>query len=78
MRDIVDACYKHHRCPFLLTYSKELSDNSPESLRFVNNNNSTTSLYNRISKKLLLTFRNENMVSVVQLRTGKALQVSTY
>ncbi|CAO1388713.1 unnamed protein product [Diamesa tonsa] len=62
MRDIVDACYKHHKCPFLLTYSKELSDNSPESLRFVNNNNSTTSLYNRISKKLLLTFRNENML----------------
>lgn len=65
MREIVDACYKFYKCPFLLAYSKELSDNSPESLRFVNNNNSTTSLYNRISKKLLLTFRNENMVSVL-------------
>lgn len=65
MKDIVLKCYCHYKSEFLLTYSKELSEHDPTCLRFVSNHNNlnTTSLYHKVSKKLLLIFKNENMVS---------------
>lgn len=63
MKEIVVICYSFHKGIFLLRFCNELCSYQPEFLRFINNKNSTTSLYDRISNKLLVTFRNENMVS---------------
>lgn len=62
LKHIVVICYSFHNGVFLLRFCKELATYQPECLRFINNLNSTTSLYDRISKKLLVTFRNENML----------------
>lgn len=63
LRKIVEICYEYHKQPFLLKYSRDLCENEPANLRYVKASDSTTSLYSRHPKKLLLTFRNENMVS---------------
>ena len=64
LKEIVIVCYSFHKSVFLLRFCKELARYQLECLRFINNYNSTTSLFDRISNKLLVTFRNENMVSV--------------
>lgn len=63
LKGIVAICYQFHKSVFLLRFCENLSAYQPESLRFINNYNSTTSLFDRVSNKLLVTFRNENMVS---------------
>lgn len=63
LRKIVEDCYDHHKQPFLLKYSSQLSENEPANLRYTKDTDTTTSLFSRKPKKLLLTFRNENMVS---------------
>lgn len=63
LKEIVAICYQFHKSIFLLRFCENLSAYTPESLRFINNYNSTTSLFDRVSNKLLVTFRNENMVS---------------
>lgn len=63
LKEIVAICYSFHKSVFLLRFCENLSAYQPENLRFINNFNSTTSLFDRISNKLLVTFRNENMVS---------------
>jgi hypothetical protein len=63
MKSIVQKCYGHHECTFLLKYSKDLSENDTANLRYVRDSHSTTALWSRNPKKLLLTFRNELMVS---------------
>lgn len=63
LKEIVAICYKFHKSVFLLRFCENLSAYQPENLRFINNFNSTTSLFDRISNKLLVTFRNENMVN---------------
>lgn len=63
LKQIVIICYSFHKGVFLLRFCNELAGYQPESLRFINNQNSTTSLFNRDKNKLLVTFRNENMVS---------------
>lgn len=63
LKEIVAICYQFHKSVFLLRFCENLSTYMPESLRFINNYNSTTSLFDRVSNKLLVTFRNENMVS---------------
>lgn len=63
LKEIVAICYKFHKSVFLLRFCENLSAYQPENLRFINNFNSTTSLFDRLSNKLLVTFRNENMVS---------------
>lgn len=65
LKKIVAMCYKFHRSIFLLRFCDNLSGYQTESLRFINNYNHTTSLYDRSDSKLLVTFRNENMVSSV-------------
>lgn len=64
LKEIVAMCYTFHKSVFLLRFCENLALYQPEYLRFINNYNSTTSLYDRISNKLLVTFRNENMVSI--------------
>uniref|UniRef100_A0A182NMY2 Nuclear respiratory factor 1 NLS/DNA-binding dimerisation domain-containing protein n=1 Tax=Anopheles dirus TaxID=7168 RepID=A0A182NMY2_9DIPT len=62
MREIVVVCYSFHRSVYLLRYCTDLASFQPTALRFINNYNSTTSLYERSTNKLLVTFRNENMM----------------
>lgn len=62
LKTIVIICYKFHSSIFLLRFCQQLAAYQPESLRFINNYNNTTSLFERSSNKLLVTFRNENMV----------------
>lgn len=64
MKSLVLVCYKFHSSIFLLRFCQQLATYQPESLRFVSNQNNTTSLFERSSNKLLVTFRNENMVSI--------------
>ncbi|XP_033150564.1 uncharacterized protein LOC108607858 isoform X2 [Drosophila busckii] len=61
MKEIVVICYQFHRSLFLLRFCNDLAAYEHASLRFINNYNSTTSLYDRRNNKLLVTFRNENM-----------------
>ncbi|XP_053667362.1 uncharacterized protein LOC128716818 [Anopheles marshallii] len=62
MRELVVACYDAHDNIYLLRYCADLAKFQPTALRFINNYNSTTSLFERSSNKLLVTFRNENML----------------
>lgn len=64
MKEIIVKCYSFHKSVFLLRFCNDLATMERESLRFINNYNSTTSLFDRSSNRLLVTFRNENMVSV--------------
>lgn len=64
LKEIVAICYQFHKSVFLLRFCENLSAYQTESLRFISNFNSTTSLFDRVSNKLLVTFRNENMVSI--------------
>jgi hypothetical protein len=66
MKELVIICYMFHKSVYLLRFCNELSSYEPECLRFINNYNSTTSLYDRVHNKILVTFRNENMVSLNQ------------
>lgn len=63
LKEMVVMCYSYHKSIFLLRFCQQLAAYEQASLRFINNLNSTTSLYHRASNKLLVTFRNENMVS---------------
>uniref|UniRef100_A0A182MRW3 Nuclear respiratory factor 1 NLS/DNA-binding dimerisation domain-containing protein n=1 Tax=Anopheles culicifacies TaxID=139723 RepID=A0A182MRW3_9DIPT len=62
MRELVVACYNSHDNIYLLRYCADLAKFQPAALRFISNYNCTTSLYERSTNKLLVTFRNENMV----------------
>ncbi|XP_050068752.1 uncharacterized protein LOC126557126 [Anopheles maculipalpis] len=62
MRELVVACYDSHDNIYLLRYCADLAKFQPTALRFINNYNSTTSLFERSTNKLLVTFRNENML----------------
>lgn len=72
LKEMVVMCYKHHNCVFLLRFCNQLARYELASLRFINNHNSTTSLFHRADNKLLVTFRNENMVSI-ELSNGLIL-----
>lgn len=63
LKELVVMCYSYHKSIFLLRFCQQLAAYEQASLRFINNYNSTTSLFHRTSNKLLVTFRNENMVS---------------
>lgn len=68
LREIVVICYSFHKVVYLLRFCDDLATYRPESLRFINNQNTTTSLFERVTNKLLVTFRNENMVSSAAVR----------
>lgn len=63
LREIVIICYSFHKVVYLLRFCNDLAQHQQQYLRFINNQNTTTSLFDRTSNKLLVTFRNENMVS---------------
>ncbi|CRK90644.1 CLUMA_CG004345, isoform A [Clunio marinus] len=67
LRKLIEDCYTFFNQPFLLKYSNELCEYDPANLRYVRASDTTTSLYSRKPKKLLLTFRNENMLDKKEL-----------
>ncbi|XP_070132843.1 uncharacterized protein ova isoform X2 [Drosophila bipectinata] len=73
MKEIVVICYQFHKSLFLLRFCNDLAAYEHASLRFINNYNSTTSLYDRRNNKLLVTFRNENMSYDRQQKSRKCL-----
>ncbi|KAH8376578.1 hypothetical protein KR093_000148 [Drosophila rubida] len=73
MKEIVVICYQFHKSLFLLRFCNDLAAYEHASLRFINNYNSTTSLYDRRNNKLLVTFRNENMSYDRMLKNRKCL-----
>lgn len=78
MKDIVLKCYTHHKSIFLLRFCKDLIVYPPEQLRFINNFDSTTSLFDRVSNRLLVTFRNENMVKQIHFDKTPEVNVSFF
>ncbi|XP_032675819.1 uncharacterized protein LOC116846284 isoform X2 [Odontomachus brunneus] len=61
LKKLVFRCYTYHRSEYLLRFCSYLARYPHEELEYVNNWDSTTSLYHKSSGKLLVTFRNENM-----------------
>ncbi|KAF7987402.1 hypothetical protein HCN44_003164 [Aphidius gifuensis] len=61
LKKLVSRCYTYHSSEYLLRFCKYLAQYPREKLRYVNNWDSTTSLYHKSTGKLLATFRNENM-----------------
>lgn len=62
LKSLVCRCYSYHGCDFMLQFSEALSQCAVSSLRFVDGRDGTTSLYSKVTGKLLVTFRNENML----------------
>ncbi|XP_014470678.1 PREDICTED: uncharacterized protein LOC106742336 [Dinoponera quadriceps] len=61
LKKLVFRCYTYHRSEYLLRFCSYLARYPHEELQYVNNWDSTTSLYHKSTGKLLVTFRNENM-----------------
>lgn len=61
LKKLVFRCYTYHRSEYLLRFCSYLAQYPHEDLEYVNNWDSTTSLYHKSTGKLLVTFRNENM-----------------
>ncbi|XP_011634722.1 uncharacterized protein LOC105425581 [Pogonomyrmex barbatus] len=61
LKKLVFRCYTYHRSEYLLRFCSYLAQYPHEELEYVNNWDSTTSLYHKSTGKLLVTFRNENM-----------------
>ncbi|XP_033342206.2 ovaries absent isoform X1 [Megalopta genalis] len=61
LKKLVFRCYTYHRSEYLLRFCSYLARYPQEDLEYVNNWDSTTSLYHKSTGKLLVTFRNENM-----------------
>ncbi|XP_015593090.1 uncharacterized protein LOC107266772 [Cephus cinctus] len=61
LKKLVFRCYTYHRSEYLLRFCSYLALYPRDKLQYVNNWDSTTSLYHKGTGKLLVTFRNENM-----------------
>ncbi|XP_063989455.1 uncharacterized protein LOC135168823 isoform X2 [Diachasmimorpha longicaudata] len=61
LKKLVYKCYTYHKSEYLLRFCAYLAQYPREKLYYVNNWDSTTSLYHKGTGKLLATFRNENM-----------------
>ncbi|XP_058791834.1 uncharacterized protein LOC131664610 [Phymastichus coffea] len=61
LKKLVFRCYTYHRSEYLLRFCAYLAQYPRDKLEYVNNWDSTTSLYLKTTGKLLVTFRNENM-----------------
>lgn len=61
LKKLVFRCYTYHRSEYLLRFCSYLAQYPHEDLEYVNNWDTTTSLYHKSTGKLLVTFRNENM-----------------
>ncbi|XP_075971893.1 ovaries absent [Anticarsia gemmatalis] len=62
LKNLVKKCYEYHKSAFLLVFSAQLARYPRSRLRYVDNRDQTTSLYFRPSSRLLVTFRNENLL----------------
>lgn len=62
LRAAIRACYSYHDCLYLLEFCRKLITftGGKENLQVVDNRDGTRSLLNKISKKLLVTFKAEN------------------
>jgi len=65
LKKLVFRCYTYHRSEYLLRFCSYLAQYPHDELEYVNNWDSTTSLYHKSTGKLLVTFRNENMVCTI-------------
>lgn len=61
LKKLVFRCYTYHKSEYLLRFCSYLARYPHEELEYVNNWDSTTSLYHKSTGKILVTFRNENM-----------------
>jgi len=62
LRAAIRACYAYHDCLYLLEFCRKLITftGGKENLQVVDNRDGTRSLLNKVSKKLLVTFKAEN------------------
>ncbi|XP_026470822.1 uncharacterized protein LOC113375089 [Ctenocephalides felis] len=76
LQNLIISCYTHHDCAYLLRFCTDLSKHPKAILKFVNNWDNTTSLYNKNTGKLLVTFRNENIMydKIIPARKRKWLK----
>ncbi|XP_046623186.1 uncharacterized protein LOC124306471 [Neodiprion virginianus] len=61
LKKLVFRCYTYHRSEYLLRFCSHLAQHPRDKLEYVDNWDSTTSLFHKSTGKLLVTFRNENM-----------------
>ena len=61
MKSLVKRCYDYNGCTYLLNFSAKLQK-LIGGFKFTDNWDGTTSMYDISSGKLLVTFRDENMV----------------
>jgi len=64
LKSMVCRCYTYHGCEFMLRFCTELSKCPSTTYVFVESLDGTTSLYNKETGRLMVTFRNENRVSI--------------
>lgn len=64
LKSMVCRCYTHHGCEFMLRFCTELSKAPSTTYVFFKSSDGTTSLYNKETGQLMVTFRNENRVSI--------------
>jgi glucose dehydrogenase len=64
LKSMVCRCYTHHGCEFMLRFCTELSKAPTTTYVFFKSLDGTTSLYNKETGQLMVTFRNENRVSI--------------
>ncbi|XP_045494282.1 uncharacterized protein LOC123693301 [Colias croceus] len=62
LKNLVKRCYDYHKSAFLLLFSAHLARYDRSILTYVDNNDHTTSLYHGPTGRLLVTFRNENLM----------------
>jgi len=62
LRQAIKACYAYHNCVYLLEFCRKLITftGGKENLQVVDNRDGTRSLLNKVSRKLLVTFKSEN------------------
>lgn len=65
LKKLVFRCYTYHRSEYLLRFCSHLAQHPKHKLEYVDNWDSTTSLFHKSTGKLLVTFRNENMVRLL-------------
>ena len=62
LQQLVKRCYEYNGCSYLLQFSAKLQQMRGDGFKYTDNWDGTTSMYESKSGKLLVTFRNENMV----------------
>lgn len=66
LKSLVQSCYDYNGCSYLLHFSSKLQQ-LKGGFKYADNWDGTMSMYDSTSGKLLVTFRNENMVAMIFL-----------